>query len=100
VTAPGRNDGTTRLVSGADANRAADRLDERVRLAESRGEHVWIVAAAYNVSEDAARAVLAGQTDGPLLLDAENLASLSVGCYRCEEPATLRLMARRCRGEQ
>lgn len=93
------NDGTIRSVSGEAANAAADRLEAKADTARARGEHLWIVAAAYLISEQAAREAMDSAVPTSLILDAENLGSLSIGCYVCEEPATARTMHRRCRGE-
>ncbi len=93
ATDGGRHVGPTQIAA---AHRA---LDERMERAERLGEHVWMVAVAYAISEDTARALATGQPITPLL-DAENMMSLAPGCFRCEEELTPQLLYRRCRGDR
>ena len=60
------------------------------------GEHVWIAAAAFRLQPETLRR--ASGVD-QVNLDRENLASVSVGCYVCEEPWSERLSYRRCPGD-
>lgn len=92
------NDGTTQVVGPERLGRLSEALDARMAAAARNGEHVFAVMAAYSISDDTARRLAHGQTDG-VLLDAENLLSLAPGCFRCEEALTPRLLHRRCRGE-
>lgn len=55
-------------------------------------EHVWIAAAIYRLSPDRLR-------DSELNLDRENLATVEVGCWVCEQPYEDRLSYRKCPGE-
>jgi hypothetical protein len=59
------------------------------------GEHVWIAAAAYVLAAERIR----GRLTDHVLLDSENLAELTIGCYVCEQPWSERLSYRRCPGE-
>lgn len=59
------------------------------------GEHVWVAVAAYRVSPEALRVASAQGVH----LDRENLASVEVGCYVCEQPWAARLAYRQCPGE-
>ena len=59
------------------------------------GEHVWIAAAVYRVQPEALRGTAADQ----IFLDMENLASIEVGCYVCEQPWSERISYRRCPGD-
>lgn len=77
--------------------RMDEQLDADIAQAEAHDEHVWIVAAAYRISDDLAARMAAGEDTGALL-DAENLVSLAPGCFRCEEPLTPHILNRRCRG--
>ena len=71
------------------------RLDEH-----APGEHVWIVAATYRVSEREIRHNLADPKGAPILLDRESLAYASpAGCWVCEQLYTPALAARPCPGE-
>jgi hypothetical protein len=89
---------TTSRITPDRQQRMTERLDADMARAEAHDEHVWIVAAAFRISGDLAARLAAGEDTGALL-DAENLVSLSPGCFRCEEPLTPRLLNRRCRGE-
>ncbi len=67
------------------------RANDRIRLAELAGDHVWIASVAYFV-------------DPPLIdgarLDADALLFRpAVGCWRCEEPWHPAMMHRRCKGD-
>jgi hypothetical protein len=71
----------------------------RPDLLEDRpGEHVWTALAVYRVQPEVLRAAAGGQLSS-LNLDRENLATIEVGCYRCEEPYSTRLSYRKCPGE-
>ena len=68
----------------------------RPELLEPRhGEHVWTAVACFRVSPESLRGTAADRID----LDRENLATVVVGCYVCEEPWSVRLSYRRCSGE-
>lgn len=64
-------------------------------LAPDRGEHVWVAVAAFRVSVQALR----GSTADRVHLDRENLATVTVGCYVCEQVWAERLSYRTCPGE-
>lgn len=70
--------------------------EERL-LPKMPGDHVWITAAAFRLTDESAKAACTGA--GQVHLDMENLASLNVGCYVCEQPWSQRLAHRRCTGE-
>lgn len=59
------------------------------------GEHVWIAAVAYRLAAEAIR----GRMVEHVHLDSENLASITIGCYVCEQPWSERLSYRKCPGE-
>lgn len=59
------------------------------------GEHVWVAVAAFRVSADTLR----GRATDSVHMDRENLATIDVGCYVCEQPWAERLSYRRCPGE-
>jgi hypothetical protein len=88
---------TTSHITPDHQRRMNERLDADITRAEAHDEHVFIVAAAYRISDDLAARIAAGEDTGALL-DAENLISLAPGCFRCEEPLTARIIGRRCRG--
>jgi hypothetical protein len=71
---------------------AEDRLQPKMP-----GDHVWSALAAFRLSEESARAAMDGA--GQVHLDMENLASINVGCFVCEEPWSQRIAHRRCTGE-
>ena len=58
------------------------------------GEHVWIAAAAFRLSEDSLK-----DSTGRIHMDKENLASIAVGCLICEQQFEQRLFFRKCPGE-
>ena len=62
-----------------------DRLDE----------HVWVAVAAFRVSPESLRGAAAESVH----LDRENLATVDVGCYVCEQPWSERLSYRKCPGD-
>jgi len=64
-------------------------------LEPTRDEHVWVAVAAFRVSPETLR----GKTTDQIHLDRENIASISVGCYVCEQPWSERLSHRKCTGE-
>jgi hypothetical protein len=59
------------------------------------GEHVWIAAAVFRVSAEHLR----GRATDSVHMDRENLATIEVGCYVCEQPWSERVSYRRCPGE-
>lgn len=79
-------------VTYAPSKGAEDRLQPRMP-----GDHVWVSLAAFRLTEESAKAAMTGT--GQVHLDMENLASLNVGCYVCEQPWSQRLAHRRCTGE-
>jgi hypothetical protein len=64
-------------------------------LDAAHGEHVWVAIAAYRVQPETLR----GSEGDEIHLDMENLASVDVGCYVCEQPWAERLSYRKCPGE-
>jgi hypothetical protein len=64
-------------------------------LEPARDEHVWVVVAAYRVSLETLRAAQGEQ----MHLDRENLATIEVGCFICEQGYSERLSYRKCSGE-
>jgi hypothetical protein len=58
------------------------------------GEHVWIAAAAFRLSEDNLK-----DSTGRIHMDRENLATIAVGCFICEQQFQQRLFFRKCPGE-
>lgn len=58
------------------------------------GEHVWIAVACFRVSADTLR----GGAADAVHMNRENLATIEVGCYVCEQPWSVPLGARGCPG--
>lgn len=76
-------------VTGSAQLAGMKRAEEKLRLAELAGDHLWTVIVQYLVEDPAA----------PLNLDSENMAGPPVlGCFRCEEEWSPRLATRRCKG--
>lgn len=90
------SDGTVQHLTADRVQRAGERFDQDLAYAEKAEEHLWIVAVAHRITEEGARAYLAGET---VILDAESVSITGVGCYRCEQPFSPRLAGKRCRGE-
>lgn len=70
------------------------RANPALLLPHRVGEHVWIAAAVFRVSADALR----GRAADSVHLDRENLATIEIGCYACEQPWSEVLAARGCPG--
>jgi len=58
-------------------------------------EHVWVAMAVFRVSAESLR----GHTADQVNLDRENLATIEVGCFVCEQEWSERLSYRKCPGE-
>ncbi len=58
------------------------------------GEHVWVAMAVFRVSADNLR----GGAADSIHLDRENLATIQVGCYVCEQPWSVPVSVRGCPG--
>lgn len=82
-------------VSAERIDAAQARFAEEVRVARLAGDHVWIAVQTHRVSSQ----TLLESEGGRLLLDAESMRMLQVGCYVCERPFDARLAGRRCPGE-
>lgn len=87
------------FVPGDRVERAAKAFDATLSYAEKAGDHVWMAMAAYGLTDQAAKAVATGDPSYTASLDVENLRVLTVGCYRCEQALSARLVGRRCPGE-
>jgi hypothetical protein len=85
------------LVTSGGVTYSPGNLGEHRLQPRMPGDHVWISAAAFRLTDESAKAAMTG--DGQVHLDMENLATLSVGCYVCEQPWSQRLAHRRCTGE-
>lgn len=55
------------------------------------GEHVWIAIATFRVT---AETLARGEQ---VHMDQENLASVEMGCYMCEEPYSVVTARRKCK---
>lgn len=63
-------------------------------LEPKHNEHVWVAISVFKVSR---KSLLSNKAS--VFLDNENLASLQVGCYVCEEPYAERMLYRKCPGD-
>ena len=72
-----------------------DLFTEEISRAMRHGNHLWVTLVAYKVSEES----LANSDKEFMNLDVENIRSLSIGCYICEEEYSPLLAKRRCKGE-
>lgn len=81
--------GPTIEVNPQSQIQGANRFEEALRLAELSGDHLWVAIATYLIKDPT-------QT---LFLDSESMAGPpGIGCFRCEEEFTERLVTRRCKG--
>lgn len=71
-------------------------LQKRMQNADKPGQHLWMMTAAWAVSDPQGAAT---GTSGPQILDAENLLSFGGPiCFKCEETWTRKRAAQRCPG--
>lgn len=73
----------------------AQRPNGALLLPHRPGEHVWTAIACFRVSADTLR----GRASDAVHMDRENLATIEIGCYVCEQPWSERISYRRCPGE-
>lgn len=70
------------------------RLDRHLAALDKPGQHLWVMTAAWAVTDPQALA-----TTGPVLLDAENLVGFAgPGCYKCEKDWSRKVAAQNCDG--
>lgn len=73
-----------------------DRLEARLIAADKPGEHLWIMTAAWLMTDPAN----ARDPGTPKLMDAENLVMFAgPGCFKCERPYSGQMAKRRCLGK-
>jgi hypothetical protein len=78
-------------------------MDAAMADADAPGEHLWIMTAAWRLT-DPAKAYAATMTpefdeDNSYLLDGENIISLAgPGCFKCEQIYSPTLAAQPCTG--
>jgi hypothetical protein len=75
------------------------RLTQQIAYAEKADAHVWIVTVAHSISDDLAARIAHDPASVQPDLDAESIVVVGIGCYRCEEPLSARLLHRRCPGD-
>lgn len=81
-------------MSGIHYQVRQQRPNEALLLPHRVGEHVWIAMACFRVSADTLR----GRAADAVHMDRENLATIEIGCYVCEQPWSERLACRGCPG--
>lgn len=67
-------------------------LNEAISRAELAHSHLWVAITYHHVQPEALVA-------GELLIDAENLLNMSVGCYVCEQSFTEPIAFMGCPGD-
>ena len=72
-----------------------DALDKEYNYAIKSGEHLWTALVSYKMDKKSLREM----RDSPLLFDSENLLSMHLGCFICEQVYEPKLLDRRCPGE-
>lgn len=75
----------------------AEKLEKELQYHIKAGKHLWNTIAMYLSTEENVRAAYAGEA--PLIMDKENLMTLHVGCFICEEPYRKEMLNKRCKGE-
>lgn len=89
-----RRPAMTELTAGGIRYSPADpaRLAAHLSRLDKPGEHLWVMTAAWAVTDPQSLA-------GPTLLDAENLVGFAgPGCYKCEKEWSREVAAQRCTG--
>ena len=76
----------------------ASRVHNQAMEDPGEGEHLWTSMALFRVPAAAIDALKAGGEMGPQMLDHENLLTIEMGCYKCEESLSRRTAFRRCTG--
>lgn len=76
----------------------ASRVHNQAIQDPGEGEHLWTSMVLYRLPAAAVEALKAGREMGPQNLDHENLLTIEMGCYKCEEPLSRRTAFRRCTG--
>lgn len=71
------------------------RLESDLAYAKKAGDHYWTAIAMYHLSENSMRDMVNDQ----MHMDMENLMSVHMGCFICEEIYSPKLAKRRCKGE-
>lgn len=71
------------------------RLRPELLAPQRLGEHVWVAVAAFRVTPEALR----GRDTDQIHLDRENLATVDVGCYVCEQAWSEARSYRECPGD-
>jgi hypothetical protein len=66
-------------------------------LIPQNDEHVWVTCVAFVHTAETIRAGMRGEKQ--VNMDMENIASISHGCFVCEEEWNERLSYRKCPGE-
>ena len=87
------------FVPGDRVKRAGEQFTRDMEYAEKAKTHVWIVNAAFELTDQAAKAIATGDPDYTPSLDAENLRVITTGCLVCEQALDAKLVGRRCPGE-
>jgi len=70
------------------------RLEAHLNRLDKPGEHLWVMTAAWAVTDPQSFA-----TRAPILLDQENLVGFAgPGCYKCEREWSRKIAAQPCHG--
>jgi hypothetical protein len=81
-------------VSGIHYQVRTGRPNGALLLPHRPGEHVWMAMACFRVSAESLR----GRAADSIHLDRENLATIAIGCYVCEQPWAVSISVRGCPG--
>jgi hypothetical protein len=85
------------ITSTGQVFNPAERQNESLLQQTRPGEHVWILAVSYRISPENLRRGMDGLE--PVMMDTENIAFVTAGCFVCEVAYEKRLTFRKCPGE-
>lgn len=73
------------------------KLEKEIEYHTKAEKHLWNTIAMFLNSEENVRAAYAGKES--IIMDTENLMTLYVGCFICEEPYEPSMIGKRCKGQ-
>lgn len=93
-----RGTGVQQRVTGERIQAASLRFEGVLARARQEDAHVWIAVVGHHLSDELAVRLARIPSTEPDL-DAESIITASVGCYRCEQELSARIVVRPCPGD-
>jgi hypothetical protein len=93
-----RSTGIRQHVPGDRVRAAEERLSLAMAHTEQTGAHLWMVIVGHVMSPMLAARLADGSTEEPSL-DVESVATVTLGCFRCERELTSARVRQPCPGE-